>query len=106
MISRKQIFESAFPFHILLDHDLKITSIGKSLLKLGYEFENTTVLNDLFQIKTPPTELNFEKIVEQSSTTFILEAHDGNLMLKGQVLEVGYHGKTELLFSDHLSYGI
>lgn len=98
MITRRKIFESAFPFYILLDHDLTVKSVGRSLLKLGFDPHGGPGLADFFHIKRPAVALDFATIAEHSSTVFILEAVNGKISLKGQMLEVGYHGKTELAF--------
>ncbi len=98
MITREQILKSAFPFHILLDHDLRVISLGQSLIKLGYSIENRPKLSDLFLIKTPPTEMELSKIVEQSATTYFLEGLKRAITLKGQMLEVGSHNTIELAF--------
>lgn len=98
MISRRHIFETAFPFYVLLSSDLKVVGLGRSLLKLGFVFGTDTELKDLFNIQRPPIEPDYSPIVEHASTVFYLESRDKSIVLKGQMLEVGYHGETELVF--------
>lgn len=98
MVTRKDIFESAFPFHILLSHELRIINLGKSLIKLGFDPEGNPKLTDLFRIQKPSLNPVFATIIEHSATVFIIEALNGKITLKGQMLEAGYHGESQLAF--------
>ncbi len=98
MSTNRTIIEAAFPFHILLDHDLRITSLGDSLVKLGYDPARRPALTEVFRIRRPLVEAAFSAIIEHSSSVFLLEDLSQRLALKGQMVEVGSHGAKALAF--------
>jgi PAS domain S-box-containing protein len=81
----KEQFNRLFPFHLILDAELKIIGAGKTLLKL-YPIKLEDNFTDRFFIKRPQlSETNFQTLLSESNKLIILEAtHDKQLILRGQ----------------------
>ncbi|MFT5166219.1 MAG: hypothetical protein ACI8P3_001450, partial [Saprospiraceae bacterium] len=79
-------FDNLFPFYILIDHNLRIQSIGKSLGKI-IAFEDQPLFSSLFYLKRPEIGgLNFENLKSLLDQVIILESlGDNPLILRGQV---------------------
>jgi len=78
-------FNNLFPFFILLDSDLKIDVIGRSLQKLNV-VETGHFFFDKFHIKRPHlNDLSFSGLLEQRNTLISFESKvDKEILLRGQ----------------------
>ncbi|MCP4002787.1 MAG: EAL domain-containing protein [bacterium] len=77
-----------FPFHFAIDRSLKILQVGPSLVKVRSRFTPGADLADLLSIQSPKLELEFESLVAQPRSPFMLELRDPTLCLRGQFLEI------------------
>jgi two-component system cell cycle sensor histidine kinase/response regulator CckA len=78
------IIGSAFPFHLVLDSNLKIFGSGKRLRELVPRVKPGCELLDSFNIERPRRSFEFEQIRSSVGELFILAAIDGDLRLRGQ----------------------
>jgi PAS domain S-box-containing protein len=78
-------FNNLFPFYILIDTDLRIQSIGKSLNKV-IRFENQSLFSSLFYLKRPELRtVGFEGLRSLLDQVIILKSTgDHPLILRGQ----------------------
>lgn len=88
-------FGALFPFHLVIDRDLRIRSIGNSLLRLLRE-DRPEVLGGTIRVARPRNAASFESLAANLSQLFILVATlPGRLelRLRGQMmlLEDGRH---------------
>ncbi|OXA83196.1 hypothetical protein B0A56_02105 [Flavobacterium columnare NBRC 100251 = ATCC 23463] len=82
----KDEFNSIFPFHILIDDQLKIISLGKTLSKLLPKIELDTYFMESFNFQRPHFKNihsnNFTQTLDQ---LVILHTHDKKIILRGQI---------------------
>ncbi|MCJ1807755.1 PAS domain S-box protein [Flavobacterium covae] len=82
----KDEFNSIFPFHILIDDQLKIISLGKTLSKLLPKIELDTYFMESFSFQRPHFKNihsnNFTQTLDQ---LVILHTHDKKIILRGQI---------------------
>ena len=83
-------FNSIFPFYILIDDELKIISLGKTLSKLLPKAESNTSFFDSFTFQRPHFDhidkTNFTQALNQ---LIILRALDKRVILRGQINQQG-----------------
>lgn len=78
-------FSLAFPFHIVLDAELRMIQIGQVLQRLisGVEGE---LLTEHFRIQRPAIAATFAEFCTHAQSVFFLTSLDGRVRLKGQML--------------------
>uniref|UniRef100_B8HJS0 Circadian input-output histidine kinase CikA n=1 Tax=Cyanothece sp. (strain PCC 7425 / ATCC 29141) TaxID=395961 RepID=B8HJS0_CYAP4 len=80
-------FAALFPFHLLLDSELKITAAGETLQRLFQPRQLIgSLLSEQFQISRPRCTLTFESLQTQIHCLFLLQSLHGPIQLKGQLL--------------------
>lgn len=92
------VIHAAFPFHLSLDADLRITSAGASLAKLGTLPAAGAPLSESFTIKSPHIRLEYPAILDAKDSIFILKSRHVQLTLKGQMLELPHEGGSGLCY--------
>lgn len=75
-----------FPFHLRLDHQLRVLGSGPSLAKLLPDLREADELSDHFVVRTPQCACTLEGFCEQESTVFFVESTSRELVLKGQMV--------------------
>lgn len=92
----KQV-NKVFPFHMVVDKDCSIVSIGKSLSKIGLKLEGDNFFTR-FEVKRPRLSKNdFEALSSHLDKMIILKSSEGSgLILKGEFLE--YEESFSLIF--------
>lgn len=68
------VMDALFPFFILIQRDVKISGIGKSMTKLGLGKIGDSFF-DHFTVERPRGTTTFEEIIRQHSALFIVEVH-------------------------------
>ncbi|WP_375605493.1 PAS domain S-box protein [Flavobacterium davisii] len=87
-------FNSIFPFHILIDDQLKILSLGKTLNKLLPEIELDTSFIKSFDFQRPHFEnINATNFIQTLNQLVVLHANNKKVILRGQI---NPHGKFYL----------
>ncbi len=80
-------FEQAFPFHFVLDSDLRILQTGQALLKACPDIQPGRAWIDCFTIVRPVMQRpNADRLVSQSASMFLIEHRHSALRLRGQFL--------------------
>jgi len=69
------VMDALFPFFILIQKDMKIVRVGRSITKLGLGKIGEPFLNH-FTVERPRETNTFEEIKRQDCALFILEVHD------------------------------
>lgn len=83
-----EMFNKAFPFHLAFNRDLEIVQAGEVLQRvnpkplLGSRFE------EHFTINRPNIKVDFDALVKQSRSMFILQSLHNEMQLKGQMIYV------------------
>ena len=85
---------AAFPFHLVVDRDLRIVQAGEVIQRLGIAKPGDP-LTSAFLIKRPTGISTWEDIRSHLQSLFILEARANGLPLKGQML---YSPEEEIFF--------
>lgn len=86
-----QLLSQAFPFHIAFTADGRVTQAGSVLTRMFPQLEGGNI-RDTFVIDRPQRmELEMELIRYHPRTVFVLQAVNGKLKLKGQMLAVDDH---------------
>ena len=80
-----EAFGLAFPFHLVLDHQLQIVQAGYTLQRLYPDLQGK-FLGDLFHIRRPVVSLTFEALCNHQNSVFLLESLQNQMRLKGQML--------------------
>ena len=80
-----QQFAAAFPFHLVLDDTLTIVQVGIALHKLCPKALGSP-LTDHFMMSRPKIDLTFAVFQAHQDTLFLLEAVNGAVTLRGQII--------------------
>jgi DNA-binding NarL/FixJ family response regulator len=83
--------DEIFPFHLVLDPDLRVVHAGKALQRLLPQIEAGRPLLDFFALKSPALDLTFEQIAANADLPFVLQSHVAALVLRGQMVFSGQH---------------
>lgn len=80
-----QHLAAAFPFHLVLNRALQIVQAGQVLQRVaacqpGASFES------VFSLTRPKIPLKFDALCHEQHSFFLLQTHQGQLQLKGQML--------------------
>ena len=90
------MLDVAFPFHLVLDRDLRITQAGTSIQRLHREAMVGSAFPTLFEVSTPKIGISFEAFVSRPRSLFLLRSlTQPGLLLRGQVL---HDEKADCLF--------
>ncbi|WSG39252.1 diguanylate cyclase [Dactylosporangium sp. NBC_01737] len=84
---RRPLFAAAFPFHLVLDRDLRILQAGPSLHRLCPGIRPGAPLGSLFTVTTPRSASTFEAMAGRARSIFLLRGTtDRSVTLRGQML--------------------
>lgn len=75
-----------FPFHIVLDRQLRICQVGRSFLRAIPAVAERASLPDLFTLDRPTGPFTFDFLSGQTSELFILSRSEGDLRFRGQMV--------------------
>jgi len=93
---RPPLFAAAFPFHLVIDRDLRIRHAGPSLHRLCPDMPRDARLDSLFTITTPRSAYTFDAIAARSRSMFLLRSvADPAVTLRGQML---HDDEDQMLF--------
>jgi signal transduction histidine kinase len=86
-----------FPFHVGFDRKFRLLQAGPVISRLLPELRVGSLLSDHFNLERSAMHWDFDAIVEQSESLFLLRALDQrHLILRGQMLPLG--GQDALFF--------
>ena len=79
-------FYRLFPFHILLDKECRVLQCGHALQRLYPDTLKTgTHVQDTFRLRHPHIEYEYEAMVKDANTSYLLTAHTNGMELKGMI---------------------
>ena len=79
--------DAAFPFHLVLDKDLRITQVGTSIQRLHPDAMVGSHFTELFAVSTPKIATSFDAFVGRPRSLFLLRSlTKPGLLLRGQML--------------------
>ena len=81
-----EFLDRVFPFHLALDRELKLTSVGRSAHKLSEQLKPGAFLHDVLRPVAPRTPLSRDNIERQAGRTFLCALTDSDLKLRGQMV--------------------
>ncbi|MBD2204660.1 response regulator [Calothrix sp. FACHB-1219] len=87
-------FAALFPFHLVIDRQLKIVQMGEVLQRILEPIKILgSSLDEHFRINRPSCPFSFEAISQQTRSLFLLQSQHKEMQLKGQMvnLEDGDH---------------
>ena len=90
-----QMFLKAFPFHLVFNRDLEIVQAGEVLLRVNPKPLLDSRIDEHFKINRPNIGVDFNSIIKQSRSLFLLESLHNEMQLKGQMI---YVEEQELIF--------
>jgi signal transduction histidine kinase/CheY-like chemotaxis protein len=79
-------FDRVFPFHLRLDDDLRVVSMGPSIEKVCPTLRLGDRLAEHFEIERPHETATADSLRAADGEVFVLSAHGRRLRLKGQVV--------------------
>ena len=95
------IIGSAFPFHLVLDSDLKVVDSGNRLREMVPGISPGQELKTFLKIERPLRTSDFDQIKRSVGDLFILSDLKGELRLRGQFFPYGKGSDEQLLFLGH-----
>ena len=95
------IIGSAFPFHLVLDSDLKVVDSGNRLPELVPGLAPGRELNAFLRIERPLRTRDFDQIRRSVGELFILSVIEGDLRLRGQFFPYDHGAEQQVLFLGH-----
>ena len=82
------LFAEAFPFHFVVDAELTIVQVGRSLAKVEPKVVAGASLSDCFTLTRPILEFDFYQLRENQKALFLLTGQSREISLRGQFLAV------------------
>ena len=82
----------AFPFHLVVDRELRVAQAGDSIRRLCPGLEVGEPLSTFVTITSPRTELGFDALSAQQESLFVLETRAPGITLRGQVVPAAEMG--------------
>lgn len=80
-----QHLAAAFPFHLVLNSALQIVQAGQVLQRVA-AFQPGVSFESVFSLTRPKIPLSFDALRNEQHSFFLLQTHQGQLQLKGQML--------------------
>ena len=81
-----QMLATAFPFHLVMDHDLQIIQAGNTIQRLFSPSLIGQSLTDHFHADRPAIALRLDNIKKHTKSLFILRSSHNDIQLKGQII--------------------
>ena len=81
-------FDSVFPFHFVVDADLRVVQVGRSLCRLLPDLKPGVALDEHLVDGATNQPVGQEKLVTQSEQLRVFRSLEGNVILRGQVKPV------------------
>lgn len=92
------LLESAFPFHLVFDQDLRLLRVGRSIPRISPEAVEGARLTDIAHVVRPKGVANATDIMERRDQLFVLQFPKNGLQLRGQVIALAAAGAAPAKF--------
>ncbi|EFJ46683.1 guanylyl and adenylyl cyclase family member [Volvox carteri f. nagariensis] len=84
----KEFFYEMFPFHIILDRDCRVVQCGRVMARLfGKTLTRGSPVSDTFKLRHPYIPFEYDKMVLESSSLYLLKSLETGLEFKGQMVQ-------------------
>lgn len=93
------LLATAFPFHLVLDRELRVVQLGPSVRRLVPDAAIGTALSEMLTVAAPRGPLTFDHLQRHRRTLFLLRPPGRELTLRGQVLVDDDAGRAYFLGS-------
>ncbi|PNW71315.1 hypothetical protein CHLRE_16g649050v5 [Chlamydomonas reinhardtii] len=95
----RDFFFEMFPFHLLLAQDCSVLQAGAVLRRLFSSLTPGSAVSDTFKLRHPFIPFEWDRILLEADTLFLLKALESGLELKGQMVKTQMpDGTPALLF--------
>jgi signal transduction histidine kinase/CheY-like chemotaxis protein len=85
-------FAAAFPFHIVLDDQLRVLQTGAVLSRLCPTMTEGAAIGDHFSVERPVLQqLSFDELKQHRKSLFVLRHREGTLRMRGEIVVQGRH---------------
>lgn len=82
----RALLQSAFPFHLVFDRDLRLLGVGRSLPKICPAAVEGAALLDVARLLRPKGVRDAAGLIERSDQLFLLQIPHNGVQLRGQVI--------------------
>jgi signal transduction histidine kinase len=84
------VFRAAFPFHLVMDRELRVRQVGAALLRACPDLEQGVLLTTRVEIVKPAVAVpSFETLGAEGATVYLLRHRGTELKLRGQFVRDG-----------------
>ncbi|GFR46278.1 hypothetical protein Agub_g7832 [Astrephomene gubernaculifera] len=96
----KDFFFEMFPFHVILDPDCRVVQAGSVMTRLfGSTLTHGSAITDTFTLRHPHIPFEYDRMLLESDSLFLLKAFQTGLEFKGQMVKTNMpDGRPVLLF--------
>ncbi len=81
-----QLVDQVFPFHLIIDRQLKVVQLGKNIKRIENDCEVGHLFNDYFEVTSPKFKISFEEFSKKVGDVFIISLSTKNISFKGEVV--------------------
>jgi two-component system, NtrC family, sensor kinase len=90
-----ELFAKAFPFHFVIQRDGIILQTGDALQRISPHILVNSKFKQSFQINRPKISFDFDTLVKNSRSLFMMEFVPNQMQLKGQIM---YQPESDTIF--------
>jgi hypothetical protein len=85
-----------FPFHIVFDRQMRVCQTGKSIPEVLPKLAHGTAIAEVLELEQTTIPFDFPSLLAAAGSQFVLKVREGNLRLRGQVVQLP--GEDRLVF--------
>jgi PAS domain S-box-containing protein len=85
-----------FPFHIVFDRQMRVCQTGKSIPEVLPKLAPGTAIAEVLELEQTAIPFDFPSLLAAAGSQFVLKVREGNLRLRGQVVQLP--GEDRLVF--------
>lgn len=78
-----RLFARVFPFHILLDSEMRVVQSGRVVYRLNPKLTPGSLFGDSFEVQRPQGVSSFDSFSEHRADLFVLRARESGMILRG-----------------------
>jgi diguanylate cyclase (GGDEF)-like protein/PAS domain S-box-containing protein len=86
LILSTDVLTKTFPFYMAFDRNMRLTHIGESMQQLCPELALNAVISQFFWLRHPNIAFEFEAVLQEQRSLFLLESLSTQQQFKGQLL--------------------
>jgi PAS domain S-box-containing protein len=82
----KELLDQLFPFHLVVDRNFRLTSLGEGLTKLQPGLQPGDLIEDSYKLERPNIALSYDQVTQNLNMLFAFEEKRHRYRLRGQML--------------------